>query len=115
MTIKRYNEIGKTDEGQINPCCTPNDNGRWCLYSDVDPIIAERDSILRRNAELEESLTLFGEIPETGSLDCCAEFLKDHNCGCELVVINWLRRIASRPVYGPGSDLRHCPVHQEQE
>ena len=39
--IQRYQPIGEPTEGPINPLFTPDDNGRVCLWIDVEPLIAE--------------------------------------------------------------------------
>ena len=37
--IQRYQPIGEPIEGPINPMFTPDDNGRVCLWIDVEPLI----------------------------------------------------------------------------
>lgn len=46
--IKRYKRFS-TSIGE-------NDDGEWCIYADVAPIIAERDKLAQENERLQKAL-----------------------------------------------------------
>ncbi len=104
--IQRFSVFSGTYDNAIDPRKDPE--GDFCYYFDVEPLIAERDTLLGINADLRSELSRLREgMPSPMLLDDMVYFLERSNFGLlppdggdgaekdALESLNWLRRLAA--------------------
>ena len=90
--IQRFSVFSGTYDNAIDP--RKDLEGDFCYYFDVEPLIAERDTLLDVNADLRSELAWFREgKPSYYTLSCMADRL-DHHAYFAKSVTDWLRRLA---------------------